>query len=221
VRLADGYGVWMPVPATGLLRLVRAGSIAVVTVALAALAHVLAGGPLPPAVVLAALTALALAAAVVLTARRVGPLGVLALLGVGQLAVHSAFSLFTTMSCLPTSAVQGGSLAHQHHPGMVMGPSAACTAVDVQPLLGSSSMLGLHVAAAVVAALVLAGADRALWWLAAWLSPLFGTSEPAVVVPLPSLPTPADVPVPGRARWRDTVPLRGPPAWHSPVIPPH
>ena len=205
----------MPAPATGALRLARAGLVALVTVALAALAHVLAGGALPPFVVVATLTAVVLAAAVVLTARRLGPVGAVALLGVGQLAVHSSFSLVTSMTCLPATV-------HAHHPGMVMGPQAACTAVDplAQPVLGSSAMLVLHAVATVVAALVLVGADRALWWLAAWLRPLLGLPAPVVAVVRPSLPAPVEVPWSRHAWWRDAVPLRGPPAWQHPTAPP-
>ena len=44
-----GYRVGMPTPATGPLRLARGAVVAVVTVALAGLAHVLAGGSLLPA----------------------------------------------------------------------------------------------------------------------------------------------------------------------------
>ncbi|MEZ0447732.1 hypothetical protein [Cellulomonas sp. ICMP 17802] len=213
----------MPAPATGPLRLVRAGTVAVVTVALAALAHVLAGGGLPPVVVLVALTALVLAAAVVLTARRLGPLGALVLLGVGQLAVHSSFSLFTSMACMP-GAMGGAALSgHAHHAGTVLqAQAAACPASDaalVPPLLGASAMLVLHVVATLAAALVIAGADRALWWLAAWLRPLVGTAAAVVVAPRPSLPTPAEVPGSGSAWWRDVVPLRGPPARQSLVAP--
>ncbi|NUU19291.1 hypothetical protein HP550_18735 [Cellulomonas humilata] len=213
----------MPAPATGPLRLVRAGVVAAVTVALASLAHVLAGGALPPTVVLVTLTAVTLAAAVVLTARRVGTVGALALLGVGQLAIHSSFSLFTTMACVPGPDGQAALFGHVHHAGMAMEPLAACSAVEqtlAPPLLGASAVLVLHVAAAVVAALVLAGADRALWGIAAWLAPLVGSEAAAVVVPRPTLPTPVDVPWSGYAWWRDAVPLRGPPAWQSPVVPP-
>jgi len=201
----------MPAPATGPLRLVRAGMVAVVTVALATLAHVLAGGGLPPVVVLVTLTALVLAAAVVLTARRLGPVGAVALLGVGQLAVHSAFSLFTSMACMsgPTSA---------HHAGMAM----SCTAADAgsaQPLLGGSAMLVLHVAATLAAALVIVGADRALWWPAAWLRPLVDSAAPVVVVPRAALPTPVEAPWTWDEWWRAVVPRRGPPAWQSFVVP--
>jgi hypothetical protein len=213
----------MPAPATGPLRLVRAGTVAVVTVALAALAHVLAGGGLPPVVVLVTLTALVLAAAVVVTGRRLGRVGALALLGVGQVAVHSSFSLFTSMACMPGPTDEAALFGHVHHAGMVMQSQVACTSADAgvsQPLLGGSAMLVLHLVATVVAALVIAGADRALWWLAAWLRPLVGTAEPVVVVPRPSLPTPAEVPWSGYEWWRDVVPLRGPPAWQSPVVPP-
>src|SRR5688572_18647144 len=128
----------MPTPATGPLRLARGAVVAGVTVALAALAHVLAGGSLPPFVVVVALTAIVLAAAVVLTGRRLGPVGSVALLGAGQLGVHSSFSLFTSMSCAP--ADPAALVGHQHHPGMVM--ASTCTAVDplAQPLLGATPM---------------------------------------------------------------------------------
>ncbi len=207
---AGGYRGGMPPPATGPLRLVRAGMVAVVTVALATLAHLLAGGGLPPVVVLIALTAFALAAAAVLTARTLGPVGAVALLGVGQLALHSAFSLFTSMACMsgPPSA---------HHAGTAM----QCTAADAgsaQPLLGGSTMLVLHVAATLAAALVIVGADRALWWLAAWLRPLVDSAAPVVVVPRAVLPTPVEAPSSGDEWWRAVVPLRGPPAWQSSVV---
>jgi hypothetical protein len=202
-------------PATGALRLARAGTVAVVTVALAALAHVLAGGALPPFVVVVALTAVVLAAAVALTARRLGPVGAVALLGVGQLAVHSAFSLVASMACMPATV-------HAHHPGMAMGPQAVCTAAGTvaQPVLGASAMLVLHVVATLVAALVLVGADRALWWLAAWLRPLLGRPAPVAVVVRPSVPTPVEIPWSRHAWWRDAVPLRGPPTWQQPTAPP-
>ncbi|MBO3086141.1 hypothetical protein [Cellulomonas fengjieae] len=208
----------MPLPATGPLRLARAAVVAAVTVALAALAHVLAGGSLPPFVVVVSLAAVVLAAAVVLTGRRVGPVGAVALLGVGQLAVHSVFSLVTSMACLPAATLAG----HQHHPGMAMPSQAACAADPAlaQPVLGVSAMLLLHAVATLVVALVVVGTDRALWWLAAWLRPLVGGPAPVVVVPRPSLPAPAEVPGPVTTRWRDVVPLRGPPAWRSPVLPP-
>ena len=215
---ADGYRVGMPTPATGPLRLARGAVVAVVTVALAALAHVLAGGSLPPFVVVVTLTAIVLAAAVVLTGRRLGPVGAVALLGAGQLAVHSSFSLFTSMSC---TAGPAGLAGHQHHPGMVM--EQACTAADpglVQPFLGASAMLVLHVVATVAAALVIVGADRALWWLAAWLRPLVAGPAAVVVVPRAALPTPTDTPWTGTAWWRDVVPVRGPPVRHSPTFPP-
>lgn len=208
----------MPTLATGPLRLARGALVAVVTVALAALGHVLAGGALPPTVVIVALTAIVLPVAVVLTGRRLGPVGAIALLGAGQTAAHSTFSLFTS-TCVPTApAALAG---HQHHAGMDM--TSACTAVDTglaQPLLGASAMLVLHVVATVAAALVIVGADRALWWLAAWLRPLVGGAAPVVVVPRPALPTPTEIPWSTHAWWRDVAPLRGPPAWPSHTVPP-
>ncbi|WP_456847482.1 hypothetical protein [Cellulomonas sp. P5_C6] len=205
----------MPAPATGPLRLARAGTVAAVTVALGTLAHVLAGGGRPPALVLLALTALVLAAAVVVTGRRLGPAGALALLGVGQLMVHSVLGAVTSMACMPGP---GALVGHAHHAGSVV-PCAATDAPVAPALLGGTVMLALHVVATVAAALVIVGADRALWWLSAWLRPLVGTGIPVVVVPRASLPTPAEVPPVGHEWWRDVVPLRGPPAWQSPVVP--
>ena len=207
----------MLAPSTGLLRLARAGLVAVVTVALAALAHVVAGGVLPPFVVVAALTALVLAAAVVLTGRRLGPVGAVALLGVGQLAVHSAFSLVTSVACLPDGT--GVAVGHVHHAGMQM-PACSAVAPSIPAALGSSAMLVLHVVATLAAALVIVGADRALWWLAAWLRPLVGGPAPAVVVPQPAVPAAPEIPWSVHAWWRDVAPRRGPPAWQSPVAPP-
>ncbi|WP_315099338.1 hypothetical protein [uncultured Cellulomonas sp.] len=208
----------MRAPATGPLRLARAGAAAAVTVALAALAHVVADGELPALVVTLTLTAVVLAAAVALTGRRLGALGAVGLLAVGQLAVHASSTLFTSMACLPGESAP----THVHHPGMVMAP--ACTAVDaalVAPVLGLPAMLVLHVVATLVTALVLVGVDRALWWLAAWLRPLVGgPAAVPVVAARAALPTPADVPGPAHAWWRDVVPLRGPPAWQSRSLPP-
>ena len=126
------------------------------------------------------------------------------------------------MACMPAPTDQAALFGHQHHPGMVMQSQAACTAVDplAQPVLGESAMLVLHVVATVVAALVLVGADRALWWLAAWLSPLAGASVPAVLVARPALPTAVDAPWSPHAWWRDVAPRRGPPAWQSRTAPP-
>ena len=129
--------------------------------------------------------------------------------------MHSAFSLFTSMACMSGPTLLG----HAHHAGMAM----SCTASDAgsaQPLLGGSAMLVLHVAATIVAALVLVGADRALWWLAAWLRPLVDAAAPVVVVPRAALPTPVEAPWSGDEWWRDVVPRRGPPAWQSSVVPP-
>ena len=209
----------MSPPATGPLRLARGAVVAVVTLALAALAHVVAGGALPPFVVVLTLAALFLAAAVVLTGRRLGPVGAVALLGVGQTAAHSTFSLFTAVTCTPTDPA--ALVGHQHHAGMDM--TSTCTAVDPglgQPMLGGYAMLVLHVVATLAVALVLVGADRALWWLAAWLSPLVGGPARAVLVPRPALPAPAGVPWSPHAWWRDVAPLRGPPAWQSRTAPP-
>ncbi len=206
----------MQTPTTGALRLARAGLVAVVTVALASLAHVLAGGALPPLPVVGALAAVALAAAVLLTRSRVRPTGAVVLLGAGQLAVHSSFRLVAPMACMTGPTTTG---AHVHGAAAVLPSAAECSAVGAaHPMvLGASAMLVLHVVATVVAALLIAGVDRAIWWLAVWLRPLVAGPAVAVVVPRPALPTATETPWSLHAWWRDAAPRRGPPVGLTPV----
>ncbi|WP_203755468.1 hypothetical protein [Cellulomonas chitinilytica] len=214
----------MPSPTTGPLRLVRATVVALVVVALAGLAHVLGGGELPPVVVLVALTALVLACTAVLAGRRLGPDLAFVALGVGQLVLHRAFEAFATTTCTGATVVPGG---HAHHADHVAGlaQAAACTPAAVHDpaamlaSTGGSAMLVAHVVATVAAALVIAGADRALAWLVVWLRPLAGTPATPVVPALGTLPVAVAAATLAPQTWRGVVPRRGPPAWHTPVAP--
>ncbi|MBO9554539.1 hypothetical protein [Cellulomonas sp.] len=210
----------MPSPTSGPLRLVRATVVALVVVALAGLAHVLGGGELPPAVVVAALTALVLACTAVLTARRIGSEVAMVALGAGQLVLHRAFEAFATTTCAGVPVASGGHAHHADHAAALVAscaPSAAHGSGGV--MLGGSAMLVTHVVATVAAALVIAGADRALAWLVVWLRPVAGAPSTPVVPALGALPVAvADVSLAPQT-WRGVVPRRGPPAWHTPVAP--
>lgn len=216
----DDYRVGVPSPTTGPLRLVRATVVALVVVALAALAHLLGGGELPPVVVVVALTALVLACTAVLTARRIGPEVAFVALGAGQLVLHRAFEAFATTSCAGVPVGSGGHAHHADHAAAlvaVCAPTAAHGSGAV--MLGGSAMLVAHVVATVAAALVIAGADRALAWLVVWLRPFAGAPTTPVVPALGALPVAAAAVALAPQTWRGVVPRRGPPAWHTPVAP--
>ncbi|MFC0713423.1 hypothetical protein [Cellulomonas biazotea] len=223
----------MPAATTGPWRLARAGLVASVVVALSAVAHVLGGGVLPHAVVLVALTSLVLAVAVVLAGRRLGVVATTALLGVGQLALHHGFVLLGPV-CAPAAATAGpaGHLDHAAHAehavhaahavqvATAAGSAAGCVVghAAAQPLLGASAMLVLHAVATVLTAVVVAGADRALHWLVAWLRPRLAVPGPVVVPAVGSLVVPVVPTAVRRAPWARDDRRRGPPA--APPAPP-
>ncbi|MDX3374730.1 hypothetical protein PV390_09945 [Streptomyces sp. ME02-6991-2A] len=80
-------------PAAGMARGLRAGSLAVLCVSLPLAAHLLARCQAPVWAVVAALTVVAVPAAVVLTRRRLSDNQVVGVLGVSQLAYHLAYAL--------------------------------------------------------------------------------------------------------------------------------
>lgn len=194
-------------PRGGALRLVRALALALTTVALAAVAHLLAGGDLPAPLLLAGVLVAAVAAAHAATARRVGPAVAVVLLGAGQLLLHTALALLVPGSgaggALPAASahshgvrsVHGGHGAgHGAGHDVLHGAAASGTLDAVADASGGLPMLLAHAVATVLVAAVLAGADASLWLLLAWLAPLV----PLLVARAPRvrpLPAPsADVP---------------------------
>ncbi|MFW0772799.1 hypothetical protein ACLRGI_06490 [Paenarthrobacter nitroguajacolicus] len=186
-------------------RLPRAAAVALVVLTLAAAAHVLAGGELPAFSVMTALTAVVALSAVVLSGRKMTAPILAAYLGIGQAALHLAFSA----SSGPGSPLAGGA----HHGGLPGSSGAVAAGAPYDHLSADASlgMLGLHVAAVFIMALLMARGESALWALAAWLRPLIETIESS------SIPARRYVPVTASAdpapRWKDSVrpPVRGPP----------
>ena len=187
------------------LRIPRALAVAGTVLSLAAAAHVLAGGELPAPPVIAALAALATLTAAALTGAKMTAPVLAGYLLAGQFALHRAFS------ALSGPAVPGARSTAHVHDGQILpvpGPAAPQIMPTADPAAG---MLGLHVLATLVTALVVARAEASLWALAAWLRILIGPPTPA------GLP-PAFRPVligGGRPARRGTalgpVPARGPP----------
>lgn len=173
-------------PAThGVLRLVRSTVLATTCLLLALTAHVLAGGAMPSATVLAVLAIPLVCGCIWVTARRTGPvrLGVL-LLG-SQLGLHETFMTLAHPACHP--AVAG-------HAAMSMpagcGPSAATTTMTTTMAAPSTAMLLAHVTAAAGLGLVLWYGERILWALMSWLTATApsGRSVTLVCAPVPTAP---------------------------------
>ncbi len=191
----------------------RAATLAAATVALAASAHLLAGGQLPaPGILLAvlALTGLVCTAA---TRLKLGFPAVASLLGAGQLILHESFTAFSGT----VAGSSDGTAAH-HGPANLPASIPAASPEHVQahgpdPALALLMLAG-HAAATLLSALLLAKGEDALWTLAAWLRPL-------VQLPSPITPDAGAAPaVPGLTPgiclvvWRNQRPdcHRGPPA---------
>lgn len=190
-------------------RLLRTAVVAAAVISLAAGAHILAGGQLPPAPLMAALTALTALGVVLVTKWEMTTLSLAAVLAAGQAVLHEAFS---TLSGSPTPPSNAPAL-HVHET-VVRAPAASAgpelhrhLPADLDP-----PTLTLHVIAILATAILLARGEAALWALAAWLRPLAGISV-VRILSLPRQPLPAPRTVTLR-RWRvlRRPPLRGPPA---------
>ncbi|MET3952632.1 hypothetical protein [Arthrobacter sp. UYEF36] len=190
-------------------RLLRTAVVAAAVISLAAGAHVLAGGQLPPATLMAALTALTALGVVLVTKWEMTALSLAAILAAGQAVLHEAFSTLSG----PAGPTSNAPLLHVHET-VVRAPAASAGSELHRHLPADldSPMLTLHVIATLATAVLLARGEAALWALAAWLRPLAGISVVRMLF-LPSQPLPAPRTVTLR-RWRvlRRPPLRGPPA---------
>ena len=188
----------------------RSAMVATTIVALAAAAHVIAGGELPIPGILAAILALTGLAATAATRLKLNAVALTGLLGTGQVVLHEAFSAFSG----PAIEADGGSPAPAHHPGPALIPHPAGH-LDHHELDSGLAlwMFAGHALATLICALPLARGEAALWALAAWLRPLVRLPEPVPVPPtaarvLPLRDEPA-LPLPWRNLRRDC--RRGPP----------
>jgi len=177
--------------------LARAAALGVATLALAAGAHVAAGGGLPSMTILAILAAPVSVAAVALTGRRCGPVLLLSSMSISQVLLNKALKALTVE--VPDDMA-----------GQVL--DAPILAMGAQTMAdGSVTMTAAHVVATVVTALLLARAEQALWQLVCRLLPAL-PSERVVVGRRPlRIPTFFSVPalVPSVASGGPG--LRGPP----------
>ncbi|QSZ51442.1 MULTISPECIES: hypothetical protein [unclassified Arthrobacter] len=186
-------------------RIPRAAAVAVTVLALAATAHLLAGGELPAFPVMTALTAVIALSAIMLTGRKMTVPLLAVYLGASQAALHLAFS------ALAGAGTPRPGLSH--HLGMAAGPGSGHGVVPHEHLSSDASpgMLGLHVAAILATALLMARGESALWALAAWLRPLLGLLKPSKLRACPSLPVTGTETIHLRRNRQARPPARGPP----------
>ena len=175
----------MDAPTRGAARLARAASFGVATLALAAGAHVAAGGGLPSMTVLAVLAVPVMVAAMALTGRRCGPVLLLASMAGAQVLLHETLEALTAQ--VPSDMAGQMSTASAAMGGHAMAHAGGW----------SVAMTAAHVAATLVTALLLARGEQALWQLVSRLLPRL-PGDPVVVGSRPRR-APALVSVPALA----------------------
>ncbi|MET1065934.1 MAG: hypothetical protein ABWX85_13350 [Arthrobacter sp.] len=189
-------------------RLIRAAAVATSVLSLAAGAHVLGGGQLPPVPVMGACMALVVLCTVLLTGRQLTVPALVAVLSASQVVLHEAFIV---LSASGASATTPAIHVHGTSPGVTTLPAGHDLQRHLTPHM-DPPMLGLHIAATLVTALLLAKAEAALWALAAWLRPLTGFRPVPILFPSPMAAIPSRRALGRRWRVLRRQPLRGPPA---------
>ena len=170
----------------GPLRLFRAALVIALAVSLAVAGHVLGGGQLPGIGTVAVTAAVLMAPAAWLARRQLSFTVLFALLGAGQLTLHTAFAAFSPgASCLPqlpfSQLSSGltpptGGLTHYGHGGLNC--TAAVETVAMGDGANSPAMLAGHLLAMLATAWLLRRGEAALWQLLAWLRPLVRLPRP-------------------------------------------
>jgi hypothetical protein len=148
-----------PAPTRGALRVFRGSALAVTSATLAVAAHTLAGGMVPDTGLTVLLTIGVAAVGIAMADRRRGTAAILAVLGAAQLASHVLLSF-------------GDEVGDMH--------------MSAAPPVNGTVMLGAHVLAVLVSAALLAGADTAVFVVAAVLAmllPRLLTAPPVASVP--------------------------------------
>ncbi|MHA7155992.1 hypothetical protein [Arthrobacter sp. TMN-50] len=199
---------------SGLLRVPRSLGITAAIFSIAAGAHVLSGGVLPPPGILAALGAVSVVPVAALSGRRFSFLMLIALMGAGQISLHGAFTALSLPGrCLPS--VSAG-LPH-HEPVSCAGSAQALPGYVVEHPAGFIFIA--HLAAVLLTALVLAKGDEALFGIRQWLAPLLNILRPVALLPTgaPRLVARRTPVIIRPARRMYHFELRGPPSSMNPA----
>ncbi|MFF7526643.1 hypothetical protein [Streptomyces pseudovenezuelae] len=131
-------------PASGLLRGLRAGVLAVLCVLLPLAGHVMAQCHAPRWIIVAAMAAVAVPGAMLLTRRRLTDTQVLTVLAVAQLAYHAAYSLPGTCAAVTGQSGSANGLSSLVEHSTITGPPAGVLlAGHLVMLLLVARLLGL------------------------------------------------------------------------------
>jgi hypothetical protein len=212
----------MSSPASGSLRGLRVAVVVAAGTLLAATAHVLAGGRLPSAGVVALGSVIPALGGLWLSRRRRGWVSIAAVLGSVQVLLHAWLMSATAAS---TCLVGGG--GHAVHAAVAMVRCSAVPGMAEMSLAttglrtpagslvgrhladGSAAMLATHAVAVLLTALVLAAGERAVWQLVQWLRPALRALRADLPV-IPGRPRAVPVVVVSVRRRSSVVELGGP-----------
>ncbi|MDT9698378.1 hypothetical protein [Streptomyces sp. P17] len=137
-------------PASGVLRGLRAGALAVLCVLLPLAGHALSQCHAPRWIIVAAVAAVAVPGAVVLTRRRLTDSQVVGVLAAAQIAYHVAYSLPGACQAVTGQGAVAGGLPTVVEHGAASGPPAGV-------------LLAGHLVTLVIAARLLGVTERLLW----------------------------------------------------------
>ncbi|MEW1956875.1 hypothetical protein [Kineococcus sp. NPDC059986] len=184
-------------PARGSWRRLRAGAVAATVLGLAAGAHLSAGGDLPGPFLLAAVGLVLVAVCLLLAGRRFSWPVLAALLGGGQVVLHTVFE-----ACAGPAATVVGT---GHHQTLAFAGGAAAAADP------GTAMTLAHVAATALALGALLHGEALVWAVWAWLRPVVRLLVRLVRTVDPRPLVPAAEPVRPRSVVARRVRRRGPP----------
>ena len=160
-------------PTCGSLRGLRAASLSVVAFVLALVAHLAAGGVAPGPVALVLLAGVIGLAAVLLTRVQLSLPHIAISLGTMQVILHEVFMRLGAPADCVMTGVSSPIDAHMGRAQPMLGcaTSIAHTQMGHSSMFSAPAMVGAHVTAAVVMALLLAHGEKVLWFLAEFVYP--------------------------------------------------
>ncbi|WP_186304372.1 hypothetical protein [Kocuria palustris] len=211
------------------LRFVRGWTASTVATGAAVLAHTVAGGPWPPALLVVLCMALCAPVCMLLAGLRLPRVGLVLSVAVSQLVFHGLFSMSGGMTAAVDRTGHAGHAGHAvdaQGPALVLQPEAAAghhhgglEAIGTGAAAGSLLMPVLHVAAGILTVLVLRHGESLVLRLLATLliraRVLIARAQRAAIAPRPrwrcALPMAPDAPRQAQAVL-SSLRYRGPPA---------
>lgn len=205
-------------PSRGVLWLARAAAWTCAAFGLSVGAHIIGGGTPPSPGVAAGLVAALLWVGLMLTRRRLGPLPLIATLGLTQFLLHAGLTMTERpTACSPSATGTGPHAGHDLTLACEASASGAASALTHAEHSTLTMSIG-HVLAAVVLGLVLAKGEDAVWFITGLLRPVLpATPTLPSLLPLTFTPSQGGEPTPPTAVLGG-VGRRGPPVRRAPAV---